>query len=207
MTCQGFNHSAAAKSQLRHLQVLRAELQRQQLHDSVPRADTLAFLQAITVTVKGVTDPKDTDAVALLVPYDANRSVTPPQKFQWLIKGSAGKGYLKTGASTLTCDLCALHSADVHTAALNSVLSCCMSLVCETPLPDSRAHTQCRQEQLPAGPLGPNRCLSVICRFKVLARESFMFILARDPGTFPDAPGPRELRLAQLHPPRQLGGH
>lgn len=60
-------------------------------------------VKAITVTVTGVANPKDTDAVALLVPYDANRSVIPPQKFQWLIKGSAGTGYLKTGASTLTC--------------------------------------------------------------------------------------------------------
>ena len=68
----------------------------------------LSFVQAITVTVKGVTDPQDTDAVALLVPYDANRSVTPPQKFQWLIKGSAGKKYLTTGTSTLTCGLCPL---------------------------------------------------------------------------------------------------
>ena len=65
-------------------------------------------VQAITVTVTGVTDPKDTDAVALLVPYDANRSVVPPQKFQWLLKGSAGKGYLKTGASNLTCEVSSL---------------------------------------------------------------------------------------------------
>ena len=64
---------------------------------------SMPSVQAVTGT--GVTDPKDTDAVALLVPHDADRSVIPPQKFQWLIKGSAGAGYLKTGSSSLTCVL------------------------------------------------------------------------------------------------------
>ena len=70
-------------------------------NDTMLRA--LTSLQAITVTVSGVKHPKDSDAVALLVPYNADRSVISPQKFQWLIKGSAGKRYLTTGKSTLTC--------------------------------------------------------------------------------------------------------
>ena len=78
----------------------------------------LTLLQAITVTVSGVTDPTDADAVALLIPYDANRSVIPPQKFQWLIKGSAGADYLKTGSSTLTCVACRL--CEEHRACCSS---------------------------------------------------------------------------------------
>ena len=60
-------------------------------------------VQAITVTVKGVHNPKNYDAVGLLVPHNANRKVISPQKIQWLVKGSTGKGYLTTGSSTLTC--------------------------------------------------------------------------------------------------------
>ena len=61
--------------------------------------------QAITVTVKNVHNPRDYDAVGLLVPYNANRKVIPPQKIQWLIKGSAGMSYLTTGSSSVTCVL------------------------------------------------------------------------------------------------------
>ncbi len=60
-------------------------------------------MQAITVTVKNVHNPRDYDAVGLLVPYNANRKVIPPQKIQWLIKGSAGMSYLTTGSSSVTC--------------------------------------------------------------------------------------------------------
>lgn len=55
--------------------------------------------------MKGVHNPKDYDAVALLVPHNANRKVIPPQKMQWMIKGSSGAGYLKSGSGSVTCAL------------------------------------------------------------------------------------------------------
>ena len=59
--------------------------------------------QSITVSVSNVTDPSDSDAIAFLVPYSADRSVTAPQKFQWCLKGSSGADYLTTGSTSLTC--------------------------------------------------------------------------------------------------------
>ena len=78
-------------------------------HESVLRHDRLVLshvvpcAQSVTVTVSGVTDPSDADAVGFLVPYDADRNITAPQKFQWCIKGSSGAGYIETGITSLTC--------------------------------------------------------------------------------------------------------
>ena len=60
-------------------------------------------LQSITVSVSDVPSPDDSDAIAFLVPYSADRSVTAPQKFQWCYKGSSGPDYLKTGTTSVTC--------------------------------------------------------------------------------------------------------
>ena len=58
--------------------------------------------QTITVTVN-VSDPTDADAVAFLVPYNADRNITAPQKRQWCMNGTAGADYLTTGTTALKC--------------------------------------------------------------------------------------------------------
>ena len=68
--------------------------------------------QTITVTVN-VSDPTDADAVAFLVPYNADRNVTAPQKRQWCMKGSSGADYLTTGTTSLTCVRTRLHHVDI----------------------------------------------------------------------------------------------
>ena len=62
----------------------------------------MIFAQTITVTVN-VSDPTSADAVAFIVPYDADRNITAPQKRQWCLNGSAGSDYLTTGQTTHKC--------------------------------------------------------------------------------------------------------
>ena len=78
-------------------------------------------MQTITVTVN-VSDPTAADAVAFLVPYNADRTITAPQKRQWCLNGSAGSDYLTTGQTTHKCAATVSLSAQHSTA--HAVLPC-----------------------------------------------------------------------------------
>ena len=88
----------------------------------------MIFAQTITVTVN-VSDPTSADAVAFIVPYDADRNITAPQKRQWCLNGSAGSEYLTTGTTTHKCGLpppCLLGTSAV---TMHSLASSCSSTV------------------------------------------------------------------------------